>query len=152
MVSPSPPADESDPYLNVKAPVYLRTSKIVAYALNAWVTIGVIVLILRVFLLAFSANQSTPFVGFIYRTSGDYLAPFRGIFPPKSLGESGYLDVAALFAIVVYLILAWAIGALVACVQSKIDTNTYEQRQAIWRAEVRASELRASEQGTTETF
>ena len=61
----------------VQIPGYLRISKIIAYILYAWVLIGVITLTLRVFLLAFSANPSTPFVEFIYKTSADYLNPFN---------------------------------------------------------------------------
>lgn len=106
---------------DIKVPSYLKISKILAYIMYAWVFFGIIVLALRVFLLAFSANVSTPFVEFIYRTSGDYLEPFRGIFPSKSLGETGYLDIAAIFAIIIYLLIGWGFSALIQYVQSKID-------------------------------
>ena len=135
---PQPP--KTNPYLEVQAPTHLRMSKIVAYALNIWVTIGIVLLGLRVFLLAFSANALTPFVDFVYRTSADYLAPFRGIFPPKSLGETGYFDVAAVFAIVIYLMIAWGIGALIVYIQSKIDESEYEQKLVIARAEADAKD------------
>ena len=87
---------------SITIPAYLRVSKIIAYLVYAWVIIGVVSLTLRVFLLAFSANAATPFVEFVYRTSADYLQPFRGIFPAKDIGETGYLDVAALFAVIMY--------------------------------------------------
>jgi hypothetical protein len=75
-----------------KAPTYLRISKIIAYIMYVWVMIGVVLLGLRVFLLLTSANAATPFVEFVYRTSADYMNPFRGIFPVKPVTETGYLD------------------------------------------------------------
>ena len=115
----------------IVVPGYLRASKIIAYIVYAWTALGIGLLSLRVFLLAFSANIETPFVNFIYRTSADYLSPFRGIFPSRSINETGYLDVAALFAIIMYLLAAWGIGQLINYVQLKIDTAKYNQKMAI---------------------
>lgn len=115
----------------IQIPGYLRISKVIAYILYAWTLIGVISLVLRVFLLAASANASTPFVKFIYNTSADYLQPFRGIFPPKAVGETGYLDVAALFAIIVYLFVMWGFSELISYIQNKIDTSKKTQEKAI---------------------
>lgn len=105
-------------------PSYLRVSKVLVWVMYAWTFLGVILLSLRAFLLLFSANAATPFVEFVYRTSADYLQPFRGIFPPKSVGETGYLDVAALFAIIIYLLVAWGFSSLLSHVQQKIDAST----------------------------
>lgn len=106
----------------IKVPGYLKISKILGYIMYAWVFFGIIVLGLRVFLLAFSANAATPFVEFIYRTSADYLEPFRGIFPSKSIGETGYLDIAAIFAMIIYLLIGWGFSAFINYIQSKIDS------------------------------
>lgn len=111
----------------VEVPAYLQASKILVYAMYVWVMIGVISLGLRVFLLLFSANASTPFVNFIYRLSSDYLQPFRGIFPTKPVGEMGYLDVAALFAIIIYLLVAWGFSALIRYIQTRINKAKAEQ-------------------------
>lgn len=116
----------------------MRVSKVAGYALYVWVTIGLVSLGARVFLLLFSANREAPFVDFIYRLSADYLAPFRGIFPPHSVGETGYLDVAALFAIFMYLIVLWLTTSLIKYVQDKIDQHDREQRKLI--AHERASQ------------
>lgn len=105
-----------------KVPSYLSVGKVITYAMYLWVIFGIIVLGLRVFLLAFSANDSTPFVDFIYRTSASFLNPFRGIFPPRSVGDTGYLDVAALFAMIIYALIGWGFAALVHVIQAKIDT------------------------------
>lgn len=105
----------------VTVPSYLKVGKFISILFYIWVLYGVIVLSLRVFLLAASANSTTPFVNFIYRTSADYLAPFRGIFPPKAVGETGYLDIASLFAIIIYLLIAWLVSSGIKYIQSKID-------------------------------
>ncbi|MDQ5972103.1 MAG: hypothetical protein QG553_262 [Patescibacteria group bacterium] len=106
---------------SVPVPTYLTIGKVISYALYAWVIFGIIVLGLRVFLLAFSANSTTPFVEFIYNTSASFLQPFRGIFPPKPIGQTGYLDVAALFAMIIYSLLAWGFSALIEYIKYKIN-------------------------------
>lgn len=124
----------------VQIPGYLRISKVIAYILYAWVLIGVITLTLRVFLLAFSANPSTPFVEFIYKTSADYLNPFRGIFPSKPVGETGYFDVASMFAIIIYLFIMWGFSSLIHYLQYKIDVSRKEQEKQIYLASTRSSQ------------
>lgn len=104
-----------------RIPAYLIIGKVITYAMYLWVLFGVIVLGMRVFMLAFSANATTPFVKFIYNTSSSYLEPFRGIFPPKPIGDTGYLDVAALFAIIVYALIGWGFSALIHYIQRKVD-------------------------------
>jgi uncharacterized protein YggT (Ycf19 family) len=108
----------------IKVPAYLSAGKIISYALYAWVIFGIIVLLLRTFLLAFSANPDTWFVNFVYNTSTTFLQPFRGIFPPKSIGVTGYLDVAALFAAIIYGLIGWGFSALIHYFQAKIDEFT----------------------------
>lgn len=113
----------------VKVPTYLSVGKIITYAMYIWVIFGIIVLGIRVFLLAFSANGTTPFVNFIYNTSDSFLQPFRGIFPPKSVGSTGYLDVAALFAMIIYGLVGWGFSALINYIQGKIDAYTAQVRE-----------------------
>lgn len=102
-------------------PAYLSVGKVLTYAMYGLVIFAEIVLFFRVFLLAFSANTSSAFVEFIYRTSADFLQPFRGIFPPRNVGETGYLDVSALFAIIVYGLVAWGFSALIGYINTKIS-------------------------------
>lgn len=112
---------------SAEVPTYLNVGKILTYVMYAWVLIGIIALGLRVFLLAFSANPTTPFVEFIYNTSGDFLQPFRGIFPPKAVGQTGYLDVAALFAMIIYGLIGWGFSALISYINSKIESYKAEE-------------------------
>lgn len=116
---------------SIVVPSYLKINKIIAYVLYVWVIFGVITLALRVFLLAFSANAETPFVRFIYNTSTDYLSPFRGIFPSKSIGSTGYFDVAAVFAIIMYLFVMWGFSTLINYIQYKIDVSVKEQQKQV---------------------
>ena len=125
----SKPSDE------VIIPGYLKASKIAVWVMYFWVTIGIISLFLRVILLALSANTANGFANLVANTSSDYLEPFRGIFPAKALGETGYLDVSAIFAIIVYLFISWGFRSLIEFVQNKIDLSETEQKQAILKAE-----------------
>lgn len=112
---------------DIEVPTYLNVGKVLTYAMYALVIFAEIVLAFRVFLLAFSANATSPFVEFIYRTSADFLQPFRGIFPPRNVGETGYLDVSALFAIIVYGLVAWGFSALIGYINTKIAEYNTDQ-------------------------
>ena len=129
-------ATSTTPPRNITVPAYLRISKIIAYIMYAWVFIGIILLSVRVFLLAFSANVITPFVEFVYSTSADYLAPFRNIFPPRQIGETGYFDIAAIFAIIIYLLISWGFSSLVNYIQYRIDKETARQKEELELANV----------------
>ena len=96
---------------------------------------GVVSLALRVFLLAFSANMTAGFANFVLRVSNDYMEPFRGIFTGRGLGETGYLDVSALFAIIVYLFIAWAFKALIEYLEHKIAENKAKQQELLAKQE-----------------
>jgi uncharacterized protein YggT (Ycf19 family) len=115
----------------VETPAYLKVSKVVAWLMYAWVIFGIIVLVLRVILLAFSANTAAGFYQFIINTSSQYLGPFRGLFPAHKVGETGYLDVSALFAIIVYIFVAWGFSALTSYIQTKIDLSKESQQKVI---------------------
>ena len=110
-----PAADEPQP------PAYLTASRIITYAVYIWVWLGIILLGLRVFLLAFSASSSAPFVNFIFRTSAAFLEPFRGIFPPQPVSRTGFVDIAALFAIIIYGLIGWGLAGLIRVLQVKIN-------------------------------
>jgi uncharacterized protein YggT (Ycf19 family) len=122
----------------VVIPSKLKFSKIIVWVMYAWVLIGVVALSIRVFLLAFSANTSAGFTNFILNLSNDYLQPFRGIFPSKSVGETGYLDVSAIFAIIIYLFILWGFRSLIDYVQNKIDLDKEMQIAKILEAKRQA--------------
>lgn len=119
-------------------PTKLRLSRVIVWIMYIWVLIGVIALSLRVLLLALSASTTAGFTNFVMNVSADYMQPFRGIFPSKPVGETGYLDVSALFAIVVYLFILWGFHSLVIYVQNKIDLDKAMQSQKIEEAKRQA--------------
>lgn len=131
----------------VETPGYLKISKIVVWFLYFYILIGIISLVLRVILLLFSADRTVGFSKLVGEISGEYLQPFRGIFPPKEIGETGYLDVSAMFAILVYLFVLWGVHSLVNYVQNKIDVNREEQELRI--AELKREKELAAKQKTT---
>jgi uncharacterized protein YggT (Ycf19 family) len=67
---------------------------------------------LRVILRFFGANPDNGFVQFIYNSSGALMQPFRGVFPTETIGNNHVVDFSALFAMVVYGLIALAFAAL----------------------------------------
>jgi uncharacterized protein YggT (Ycf19 family) len=127
---------------NVNIPEGLQISKVILYIAYFWVYLGIFTLVIRTFLLATSANLGTGFSSFIMRTSGDYLRPFRGIFPPAQVGETGYLDISAIFAVIIYLFVAWGIKAFIDYVNNKIQVSIQKQQQASLQDQLDESDLK----------
>lgn len=110
----------------------------IAYFANGFLYFANTLLIFRVFFLLFSANPTTPFVQWVYKVTTDLMAPFRGIFPTKPMGETGYLDISAIFAIIFYMILSVAITNLM----NYLDKKKYKLEQEL--AEYQAYEEKKS--------
>lgn len=115
----------------VQVPSYLKISKVILAVFYFYIMLGIVSLTLRIFLLLFSANSSAGFYKLVMNASSDYLQPFRGIFPPKTLSGGGYFDVSSLFAIVVYLFIIWGVRSLVDYVQNKIDITKATQEKEL---------------------
>ncbi len=67
----------------------------------------------RLILKFFGANEGTPFVQWVYRLSEPLLRPFQNIFPPLELSERFVVDLTALFAIIVYSVVARLLTELI---------------------------------------
>jgi uncharacterized protein YggT (Ycf19 family) len=67
---------------------------------------------LRVLFRLFNANGANGFVHWIYQTSGSLMDPFRGIFTAHEIARGYTLDVSALFAMLMYLIIGTILAAL----------------------------------------
>ncbi len=82
---------------------------------NAWVwyVVGIIdfLLLLRILFHLFGA-RAVGFTNFLYSLTGFFTMPFQGIFPNPNI-EGAYFDMAALTAIIVYLLLGWMIVGLI---------------------------------------
>lgn len=74
--------------------------------INFFLGLAEIFLGLRVILRFFGANSNNDFVQWIYSSSDILLQPFRGIFPTETIGQDHVVDFSALFAMVVYALLA----------------------------------------------
>lgn len=75
-----------------------------------WTLVGILVglLGLRILLKLIGANEQNGFVRFVYDLTELFVAPFVGIAENPTSG-SLELDIAAIIAIVVYLLAAWAV-------------------------------------------
>lgn len=69
---------------------------------------------LRIILKLFSANAATPFVQWVYETSRPLLAPFEGIFPTARLEGGFIIEFSAIFALLIYALIAYFIHELIA--------------------------------------
>lgn len=106
--------------------LFLKTSKVLTYIVYAYMVLAVVFLSLGFILLLFGANQTVPFTEFVYKVAAEFLQPFRGIFPLKEIGETGYFSASALFAIVVYMLLALAVNTLITYITSRMIKHQQE--------------------------
>ena len=119
-----------------------RSGRTVAWAIGrgivwlvyAFVVVAIIIATLAFFLQLFGANPSSDFAAWVYRSAARVTAPFRGIFPTKSVTGDSYLDVSLLFAIIMYGIFGILISELVSWLERKRDVSAqrdlYEQQEA----------------------
>lgn len=111
---PDKPVTASDSKL-----VFLKASRVMTYIVYGYSLIASTFLAIGFFMLLFGASTAAPFTQFIYKVAAEFLAPFRGIFPAHSVSETGYLSVSALFAIMMYLLLAVMLHALITYITTK---------------------------------
>ncbi len=106
--------------------LFLKVSKALTYVVYGYMILAVVFLSLGFILLLFGANQSVPFTEFVYKVAAEFLQPFRGIFPVREVGETGYFSASALFAIVVYMLLALSVNSLITYITSKMIKHQAE--------------------------
>lgn len=115
---------------NDSALVFIKGARVLTYLVYAYAITACGFLATGFFLLLFSANSSTAFVKFVYDTAAIFLAPFRGIFPVKPVGETGYFSSSALFAIIMYMLLALGMHALINYLTMKMVNSQRELDRA----------------------
>ncbi len=106
--------------------IFTKIARIVTYAVYAYTIIATVFLSIGFVLLLFGANPDVAFTKFIYNVAAEFLAPFRGIFPAHKVSETGYFSTSALFAIIIYFVLAMALHALITYITSKIIKHETE--------------------------
>jgi YggT family protein len=86
----------------------------------------IVILAIAFFLQLFNANQTAPFVDWVYRAAKRIMQPFRGIFPSVEGEQGSVFDVSMLFAMFMYGLLALGLHALIAWIDRKIASIRYE--------------------------
>ncbi|MFO0862227.1 MAG: YggT family protein [Candidatus Saccharibacteria bacterium] len=100
--------------------LFLKTARVLTYIVYAFMLVAVIFLSIGFFLLLFGANPNVGFTQFVYKVAAEFLQPFRGIFPAHQVGETGYFSTSALFAIIIYILLALGINSLITYITAKM--------------------------------
>jgi YggT family protein len=79
-----------------------------------WFIVAVVdsLIAIRFFMKLLGASYQADFVRFMYGVTGPFVAPFRGIFQTTGSG-SNVLEPESLVAIAIYLLIGWAVVALV---------------------------------------
>ncbi|GGJ81842.1 YggT family protein [Agromyces bauzanensis] len=137
---------------DIHVPWYLTVLRVFAWVLYVWVIVGIVALTLRVFLILFGANPEAGFAAFVLRVSQPYMQPFRDIFPPRPVGDTGYFDVSAMFAIIIYGLLAGLVAAGIAAIGRAVMRSERRQRDELARrvlAERAGSDAATGAAGTT---
>jgi uncharacterized protein YggT (Ycf19 family) len=86
----------------------------------------IVILAIAFFLQLFNANETAPFVDWVYRAARRIMQPFRGIFPSVQGEQGSVFDVSMLFAMFMYGLLALGLHALIAWIDRKIASIRYE--------------------------
>lgn len=99
-----------------------------------WLVAGVVALLIafRFILKLIAANPASGFASFIYGITDVLVAPFMGLTATPAAG-SAVVDIAAVFALVVYILVAWIIVRLFRILftepNSRRRVTTYERSE-----------------------
>lgn len=104
----------------------LKASRFLVYLIYAYTIVAVVFLVIGSVLLLFGANPSVGFTEFIYRGASSFLEPFRGIFPPRQVSETGYFSTSAFFAIIMYSFGAIVLSSLITYITAKMVKHQRE--------------------------
>jgi uncharacterized protein YggT (Ycf19 family) len=90
-----------------------RIARALTYLVYAFALVTLVLLVLCFVLELFGANPDAPFAESLFRGLARAMAPFRGLFEPVPLDGRSVLDPSILFAMLVYGIVAFALGGLI---------------------------------------
>jgi uncharacterized protein YggT (Ycf19 family) len=116
-------------------PAYWISRSIILFV-YAFAIACIVILAIAFFLQLFNANQTAPFVDWVYRAARRIMQPFRGIFPSVEGEQGSVFDVSMLFAMFMYALLALGLQALIAWIDRKIASLRYE---AMWQPATRSA-------------
>jgi len=106
-------------------PAYWISRAIIVFV-YAFAIACIVILAIAFFLQLFNANQTAPFVDWVYRAARRIMQPFRGIFPSVEGEQGSVFDVSMLFAMFMYGLLAVGAHGLIAWIDRKIAAIRYE--------------------------
>lgn len=109
--------------------VSIKIVRGITYVVYGFTVIAVLSITIAFFLLLFGANIETPFVKFIYELAFDFGQPFRGIFPTKAVGQTGYFSASALFAAIMYLVFGVAVSSFISYLNLKMTKHEQELKE-----------------------
>lgn len=101
----------------------MKGFKIINSFIEIVFNIVVILLGLRFVLKLFGANPISPFVTWVYNSTGELLSPFRGIFISPTVENGFVLELSTLFAIIIYLLVWYLIQWLFTVIRDTIKSN-----------------------------
>ena len=116
-------------------PAYWISRAIIVFV-YAFAIACIVILAIAFFLQLFNANQTAPFVDWVYRAARRIMQPFRGIFPSVEGEQGSVFDVSMLFAMFMYGLLALGANGLIAWIDRKIASIRYE---AMWPPATRSA-------------
>src|SRR5215218_2233076 len=97
----------------------------------------IVILAIAFFLQLFKANDTAPFVDWVYRASRRIMQPFRGIFPSVTGEQGSIFDVSMLFAMFMYGLLAFGMHGLIVWIDRKI---AMARSEAMWQPAAQAAD------------
>lgn len=107
----------------------MYADKIVSF----FVGLVAIILGLRIFFRLFNANPDATFVEWVYRTSATIMEPFRGVFSPAVIERGIVLDIPAIFALIMYLIIGIVLMALIGLIPAPVSDTTVVRKKKVKR-------------------
>src|SRR5579864_4141232 len=128
--APAGPAEEMPPVVDDSSEVVRTLNPARRGAEVIYLVFGVIVglLMIRVVLKLLGANPLAGFAHFIYGVSDFFLAPFRNLLPTVGSSQS-QLEMSVVIAILVYMLIGWALARLVMIVFSR-DVSVARTRRS----------------------
>ena len=120
--------------------VVVWVTRLISYVVYFYVMLVEIILLLGFVLLLFGANPNSGFVDWAYRNVDRVMEPFRGIFSPIEIGETGndvpaVFETSVLFAMVIYGIIALLLHAAIQWLTHRMDLIDRDQRAEAQRKE-----------------
>lgn len=120
--------------------VVVWVTRLISYIVYFYVLLVEIILLLGFILLLFGANPSSGFVSWAYRNLDRVMEPFRGIFSPIEIGETGndvpaVFETSVLFAMVIYGIIALILHAIIQWLTHRMNLIDADQRAEAQRQE-----------------